>query len=100
MVGKSGGVGVAGDVGAAGGIDRDPVALVVAASAEVGRVDEARAVRSELAHEGVAEMEAVDVVIEGGLEGAGRGREVRRVGGPGDVGAAGGIDRDPEAEVS
>ena len=53
MVGKSVEKVFPGDVGAAGGIDGDPEAGIFAATAEVGRVDEARPVRGEPREEGV-----------------------------------------------
>ena len=69
VVGKSSGV-LPGQVGAAGAVHCDAVALVAAASAQVGGVDEGGAAGVELCHEGVERRRV------GRVEGAGGRREV------------------------
>src|SRR5439155_5778387 len=79
-------LGPASHVGAAGSVHRDPEALVQAAAAEKGGVDQGRAGGVELHHEGIEDA------AEGLPDGA-RGRgEVRREGEARDVGIAGGIN--------
>src|SRR3954453_6603597 len=85
-----GGASEAGEVGAAIVIDRDAVADVIAAAAKVRRVDEPRAIRTELRGERVHRhvLERPRPAAEGRVERAARGREVRRTGEAGDDDAA------------
>ena len=82
-----------GQVGVAGAVQRDAVAVVGAASAQVGGVAEGGAARVELRHEGVG------CAVVGRVEGARGRREVAEVVHR-QVGAAGAVERDAVAVVA
>src|SRR3989442_11241849 len=73
-------------VGAPRGVDGDSEAVVIAAPPEVGGVDESRAKRVQLRHEGVV------VAVSGRVEGPDGSRKIRGPGNPSNIGASGRID--------
>src|SRR5439155_744005 len=85
--GKVGRRRIPGDVDVAGGVERDAQGPLTAAAAQVGRVNQPAAGRIELGHKGLGEVGCGACV--GGLEGAARGGEVRRIGTARDIGVAG-----------
>jgi hypothetical protein len=89
-------IGLARDVGAAGGVEPDRGRGVVALPTQVGRVEQAVARAVELRDERVPEQRVAPDLVAGvpGLERASRRREVARRRHPGDVDVAGGVDGD------
>src|SRR5262249_18674794 len=91
-----GGLGEAGDVGVAGAVQRNAVALVRAGAAQEGAVEHGGPRRIHLDHEGVLGPEAPRV---GRLHHAGGGREGGvRGGAAGDVGVVGAVEGDAGAD--
>ena len=88
-------VGGPGHIGVAGGVHGDPVAVVLFAAAQIGRIHEGGPGRVELGDEGVGEAASIRVLNET----ARRAGEVCRVGEPGHIGVAGGVHGDPVAGV-
>src|ERR1035438_7836560 len=91
--GEIGRHGVACDIDVARSMDRDAIAVVATASAQVGGVEKRRAGGVQLAHEGVV------AAARGGLEGAWRGGKVV-LGLTCDIGVARGVHRDGRAPAS
>src|SRR5262249_52015127 len=87
--------GVPSHIGIAGRVDRDAGATVEATTTQIGGVDQGRAGRIQLRHEGVREYATPESL----LEGAGGGGKVGAVGWPGYVGIAGRVYRDAGGKV-
>src|SRR5207247_1065398 len=82
------------DVGVACAVEREAVAVVAAASAQKAGIEEGGAARVKLRHERVI------TAVVGRVEGASGRREVRGTRAPGEVGAAGSINREGVALVA
>src|SRR5262249_30222293 len=85
--------GKANDIGVTRRVRRDAHAFFAAAAAEVGRVQQGRAARVQLADEGILDA------VECGLKRARGSREVRTLGRAGDIGVPRRVQRDARAFV-
>ena len=91
--GKVGGKGSPGDVGAAGQVHSDTIALVFGTTSEIGGVSQSGAIRTELSDKSIA------VAATDRLEGSGSRGEVERLGQASHIGVTGSVDRDCVAVV-